>query len=128
MPLWDRNQGTIHTAQAQLTRAQATMSTTAVRLRRETAAAFASYEAARQQAERLTARVLPRVEESLQQLRKGYQAGVPRVTFADVLQAEQALLTARLTLVEARRTLWLAVADLQGLMQLDVGEDLSVPT
>jgi hypothetical protein len=38
------------------------------------------------------------------------------------------LLTARLTLAEARRELWLAVADLQGLMQVDVGEEFCKPT
>jgi cobalt-zinc-cadmium efflux system outer membrane protein len=129
LPLWDRNQGNIRTAAAQLAKAQATVGTTANRLRRDTAAAFATYEASRRQAERLSAGVLPRLEFSLEQLRKGYQAGVPQVTFADVLQAEQAMLSARLTLAGARRTLWLAVADLQGLMQLDLGEELcaSVP-
>jgi cobalt-zinc-cadmium efflux system outer membrane protein len=123
LPLWDRNQGNIAAAEAQLSRSQATVGVTANRLRQETAAAYTSYDAARQQMERLTARVLPRLEESLKELQKGYQAGAPQVTFADVLQAEQALLTARLSLVEARRTLWLAIADLQGLMQLEPSEE-----
>jgi cobalt-zinc-cadmium efflux system outer membrane protein len=123
LPLWDRNQGNIHAAEAQFIRAQAAVNTTANRLSKEIASAYTSYEAARQQVERLTTGVLPRLDESLKQLRKGYQAGAPQVTFADVLQAEQSLLTARLTLAEARRELWLAVADLQGLMQVDVGEE-----
>jgi cobalt-zinc-cadmium efflux system outer membrane protein len=127
LPLWDRNQGNIHAAQAQLARAHSSVRTVATRLSRETAAAYAAYEAARQQTERLTTRVLPRLEESLKQLQKGYQAGVPQVTFADVLQAEQALLTARLTLAEARRALWLAISNLQGLMQLDLSEELCAP-
>ena len=42
----------------------------------------------------------------------------------DVLLAEQALNDTRLRLAEARRDLWRAVADLEGLMQLDVGEEL----
>jgi cobalt-zinc-cadmium efflux system outer membrane protein len=122
LPLWDRNQGNVLAARAHLARAEAAVGAAATRLSRDTAAAFANYDAARQQVERLTSRVLPRLQESEQQLRRGYQAGAPQVTFADVLQAEQALLTARLTLAEARRTLWLAIADLQGLMQMDVGE------
>jgi outer membrane protein TolC len=41
-----------------------------------------------------------------------------------VLLAQESLEDARLKLVEARRELWKAIADLQGLMQLDLGEDL----
>lgn len=127
LPLWDRNQGNIHSAQAQLAKAQASVRTVATRLSGETAAGFAAYAAARQQMERLTAKVVPKLEDSLKQLQKGYQAGVPQVTFADVFQAEQALLTARLTLADSHRTLWLAIADLQGLMQIDLGEELGDP-
>jgi cobalt-zinc-cadmium efflux system outer membrane protein len=128
LPLWDRNQGNIHTAQAQLARTHAVLRTTANRLTRETAAAFASYEAARRQVERLATRVVPRLEVSLQQLHKGYyQLGAPQATFADLLQAEQGLLSASLTLAEARRTLWLAIADLQGLMELDMDDDGGLP-
>jgi cobalt-zinc-cadmium efflux system outer membrane protein len=123
LPLWDRNQGNIRTAEANLVRAQAALSSTTLRLRRETAAAFADYEAGRQQLERLAAQVLPRLEQSLEAVRKGYQAGAAEFSFLDVLSAEQALFTARLTLAEARRNLWLAVAELQGLMQLDLGEE-----
>jgi cobalt-zinc-cadmium efflux system outer membrane protein len=127
LPLWDRNQGNIRAAEAQFARASATVGATANRLSKETAAAYAVYEASIQQAERLTTRVIPRLEESLKQLQKGYQAGAPQVTFADVLQAEQGLLTARLTLAETRRGMWLAIADLQGLMQLDLNEELCLP-
>src|SRR5262249_46004668 len=127
VPLWDRNQGNIHAAQAGWVQAQAAARATEMRLSRETAAAFAAYRAARQQVERLEGRILPRLRESLDLLHKGYRAGSPQVTFADVLSAEQALFSARVTLAEARRALWLAVADLQGLMQLDLGEDLCLP-
>jgi hypothetical protein len=37
---------------------------------------------------------------------------------------ERDLNTSRLSLAEARRSLWLAIVDLQGLMQLDVNEGL----
>jgi cobalt-zinc-cadmium efflux system outer membrane protein len=127
VPLWDRNQGNIHAARANWARAQAAVRTAQTRLSRETAAAFAAYRAARQQAERLATRVLPRLQESVELLRQGYQVGAGQVTFTDVLTAEQSLFTARVALAEARRTLWLAVADLQGLMQLDLGEDLCAP-
>jgi cobalt-zinc-cadmium efflux system outer membrane protein len=124
LPLWDRNQGNVHAAAAHVARAQAAVGTATARLKRETAAAFATYRAARERVERLARQVVPRLERSLESIRQGFQAGSAEFTFADVLLAEQSLLTARLALVEARRSLWLAVADLQGLMQLDLGEEL----
>jgi hypothetical protein len=57
-------------------------------------------------------------------IRKGYyQTGAPQITFADVLLAEQALNESRLKFAETRRELWRSLSDLQGLMQLDVGEE-----
>ena len=74
--------------------------------------------------DRIGKEVLPRFRESLDLLLKGYQAGAAQVTFADVFQAEQDLNATRLTLGDARRNLWLAHADLQGLMQIDIGEEV----
>ena len=81
----------------------------------------------RQQVERLGREVLPRLQESLELLRRAYQAGSAQVTFSDLLMTEQELNATRLTLAEARRSLWLAVADLEGLMQIDVGDESCVP-
>ncbi len=123
LPVWDRNQGHIYEAKARVAQAVAAQRSTATRLAQETAAAFARCESLRQQADRLTAEVLPRFRESRDLLLKGYQAGAAQVTFADVFQAEQDLNATRLSLAEARRNYWLALADLDGLMQLDIGEE-----
>lgn len=124
LPLWDRKQGRIHEAEAHWVGAQAAQRSTAARLSRETAAAMARYQTARDQVERLARVVVPRLKESVDLLLKGYQAGAAQTTFADVLSADQALYAARLTLVERRQALWMAIADLQSLMQLDVDEEL----
>jgi cobalt-zinc-cadmium efflux system outer membrane protein len=127
LPLWDRKQGKIFQAQAHLTRAQATVATVTNRLYRETAEAFSRYESARQRVERMTTQILPQLMQTQELVRKGYEAGAADITFADVLLAQQTLDDARLKFAEARRDLWRAIADLQGLMQLDVGEELCVP-
>jgi cobalt-zinc-cadmium efflux system outer membrane protein len=127
LPLWDRKQGRIHEAQARWAQAQAAQQTAATRLSRDTAEAFGRYQAARQEVQRLLTNVLPPLVERLALVRKGYQVGSAQITFSDVLLAEQGLNTTRLTLAEARRALWLAIADLQGLMQLDVDEELPLP-
>ena len=73
--------------------------------------------------EQLRNQVVPQLEESAALVRRGYQVGAVQLTFADVLLAEQSLNDARLRLAETRRELALAVADLKGLMQLDIGEN-----
>jgi cobalt-zinc-cadmium efflux system outer membrane protein len=123
LPFWDRKQGLIHEKRARWAQAQAAGRTAAARLNRETAEAFGRYEGARVQAERLTALVLPKLEESLKLVRDGYQVGVKDVSFLEVQVAVETLNEARGRLAEARRELWRAVADLQGLMQLELGED-----
>ncbi len=77
----------------------------------------------------MTTEILPRLRESLNLVQVGFQVGFQKgaaqLTFADVLLAEQSLNDAKLKLADARRELWRAIADLQGLMQLDLGEELN---
>jgi cobalt-zinc-cadmium efflux system outer membrane protein len=126
LPTWDRKQGHIWERRAQLDRAEAARQAVATRLSRDVAEAFARYETARLQTERLAVEVVPRLEKSHELVRKAYQAGVKDLTFPDVIQSEQSLNTSRLQLAQTRRDLWRALADLQGLMQLDVGEELGM--
>jgi cobalt-zinc-cadmium efflux system outer membrane protein len=127
LPVWDRQQGKIREAEAKLAAAQAAVRGAETRITRDVAEAFARYSAARRQVERAEVEVLPRLRESLVLLRKAFDAGGGQVTFADVLTTEQNLLAARITVAQARRALWQAIADLQGLMQLDVAESLNLP-
>jgi cobalt-zinc-cadmium efflux system outer membrane protein len=119
LPLWDRKQGLIHEAEAKSSKAQAAVRTQEATLSASTAEAFARYQGAARQVEKLQGEVLPRLQESLDLLLKGYEAGAGGVTFTDMLTTEQSLLTTRLTLAEARQNLWQAVADLEGLMQVE---------
>jgi cobalt-zinc-cadmium efflux system outer membrane protein len=126
IPVWNCQQGAIREAEARHAGALAAVRTAENRLARETADALARYKAARRQVEQLRDDVLPRLQRSLELLLKAYQAGSAQVTFADVLTTEQNINSTRLTFAEARRALWLAVADLEGLMQLDVDEALAM--
>jgi cobalt-zinc-cadmium efflux system outer membrane protein len=123
LPLWDRNQGRIHEAQARLAQARATERNASNRLIRDTNEALGRFEAGRQRVERLSGDILPPLVESLDLLRRGYQTGAAGISFADVLLAEQAVGDTRLRLAEAWRDLGRAVADLQGLMQVDIADE-----
>jgi cobalt-zinc-cadmium efflux system outer membrane protein len=127
LPLWDRKQGQIREAEANWARAQASVRTVAMQLEDDTAAALSRYLTAQQQVEQLRAAILPRLQQSVELLRKGYQSGAPGIAFTDVIVAEQAFFTSRQSLAGERRSLWLAVAELQGLMQLDLDEELCAP-
>ncbi len=127
LPLWDRKQGLIHEAQARLAKAQATQRNISDRLTRETAEAWGRYQGARQQVDRLAQEIIPRLQESLALIQDGFAHGAAQLTFADILLAQQNLQEGRLKLSEARRELGRANADLQGLMQLDLGEELAKP-
>jgi cobalt-zinc-cadmium efflux system outer membrane protein len=125
LPLWDRKQGRIQEAEARWARAQAALRTASTRLARDAAEAFGRYQAALQQEAALN-RIYPLLEKSLNLVREGYKTN-RETTVSDVLLAEEALNDNRLRTQEVRRDLWRAVADLEGLMQLDVGEENALP-
>jgi cobalt-zinc-cadmium efflux system outer membrane protein len=123
IPVWDCKQGHIREVQARWAKAQAAVRTLETTLSATTAELFARYQGAQRQVEKLDREVLPRLQESLDLMLKTYEVGGAGVSFTDVLMTEQSLITMRLTLAEARQTLWQAIADLQGLMQVDIGEE-----
>ena len=79
------------------------------------------------QVDRLKSEILPRLRKNLELLQSGYQAGANQVAFSDILLAQESLNSSRLNLVEGQRDLWVAIADLQGLMQLYLDQDLPAP-
>ena len=123
LPVWDRKQGNIRAAQARWLKAQAAARKLETNLAAVSAEAWARYQGARSQVEKLSREVLPRLQESVDLLLKGYESGGAGVTFTDVLTTQQTLIETRLKLADARQALWQAVADLQGLMQRDINED-----
>lgn len=127
LPVYDRRQGQIAEAEARVVQTEAARQSVVNRLNRDTAEALARFQGAWEQDRRLTRDVLPVLEKSLQGVRQEYEAGAPRVTFADVLLSTQNLNAAKLRRTDVRRELWRAVADLEGLMQLDVDETLAAP-
>ena len=67
----------------------------------------------------LTRALLPLLKKSVDLLEKSYQGG-GQVSFSDLLMTEQSYFATRLSLAAARQNLWLAIADVQGMMQQSV--------
>jgi cobalt-zinc-cadmium efflux system outer membrane protein len=85
LPIWDKNQGTIQQARAELMRAQAEVERIELRLRKRFASEFADYESALLLTESYRQGILPKAEESYQTQLKSFQnrrAAWPQVVVA----------------------------------------------
>jgi cobalt-zinc-cadmium efflux system outer membrane protein len=118
-PLFNRNQGNIQAAEAELTRAVAEVRSVELRLTERLAGAFQRYAAARQQVDLYTRQILPNAREALRLVRLGYERGDPKYDYTAVLEAQRTLVQVRLLEVQARGELWRAVSEIEGLLQQD---------
>ncbi|MFO0800544.1 MAG: TolC family protein [Gemmataceae bacterium] len=86
LPVWDRNQGTIQQAQADLARQQAELRRVELRLGRDLATHFKQYQTALQHVEAYRAEVLPEAEKAYQGRLDAYKQR--RETWPNVLDAQ----------------------------------------
>src|SRR5262249_55316288 len=121
IPVFNRNQGNIRAARAEVARTQATVRATELRLTERLTTAYQRYRASREQVENYRKRIVPDARESLRLVLLGYERGDPRYDYTAVLQAQNALAQARLALVQAQGELQRAVSDLEALWQRDLG-------
>jgi cobalt-zinc-cadmium efflux system outer membrane protein len=117
LPLFNRNQGNIVAARADLDRSQFEVRQVELRLTDRLSNAFLRYRDAKQQAEAYQKSILPHALESLKLVRRGYEKQDPRYDYTAVLQAQQTLAQARLAYVQALGALRRAVVDIAGLLQ-----------
>ena len=121
LPLFNRNQGNILSAEAELRRASAEARSVELRLTERLAAAFQRYSAARQQVEIYEKEILPNARKAMDLIRKGYEGGDPKYDYTAVLEAQRTLVQAQLLDVQARGDLWRAASEIAGLLQDDMG-------
>lgn len=119
LPVYDRNQGNIHSAEANLLRTHEEIRQIELRLQERLTTAFQRYQSARRQVEAYEKMILPNAQQSLKLVRIGYEAGDAKYDYTAVLQSQQTLIQARLQSVQAEGELWRAVSDIAGLLQQD---------
>jgi cobalt-zinc-cadmium efflux system outer membrane protein len=119
LPLWNRNQGNIASARADLARTRAEIRLVELKLTERLTNAFQRYQAARQQAEGYEQKILRHAQESLRLVRLGYERGEAKYDYTAVLQAQAILFQARLVYVQALAEVWRSVSEIGGLLQLD---------
>lgn len=117
VPIWNKNQGNIHAAQAQLGEAVQQVGRVEFELTERLATAFRTYSSARQRAYRYQKSILSRAREGYQLSLKGYRAG--QFDYLRVLEAQRAYGRADLEAVRSLGEMWRAAGELSGLLLED---------
>jgi cobalt-zinc-cadmium efflux system outer membrane protein len=117
VPLYNRNQGAVAAAQAELARAIAEVSRVENDLTHRLWDAFGKYSAARQRAERYRTGVLPAADKTYRLALGAFQGG--QFEYLRVLQALRTVQDARLEYVRALADAWRAASEIAGLILED---------
>jgi cobalt-zinc-cadmium efflux system outer membrane protein len=112
IPFFNRNQGNISKAQAELMAAQNDMQRVQLDLQQRLAAVFEQYTSGRYQAEKYRGDILPSARKSLDLANKGYQQGEYNYLF--LLTAQRTYFQTNLIYLDALRELRTAAAAIEG--------------
>ena len=117
LPLWNRNQGNIRAATANVSEAEQSMLVVRNGLINRGTDALARYNVTREIAIQYEREILPKANEALKLALDGYRKG--EFDFARFLQAQRVAIEAELNYINNLETLWLTAAELGELMQLE---------
>lgn len=119
LPLFDRNQGNIHQATAQVVRANQALLVTQNDLVARLAEAFGRYNSNRVIAERYRDKIIPNLTRAYRALIRRYQVEPDKVGFGDIVAAQLNLTQALQAYLAALDGQWRAVVEVANLGQLD---------
>ena len=112
IPIFDRNQGNIRSAEAEWVAACNEVRRLELDLQDQLAVAYRRYANARQQADRYGQRMVPRAARSLKLVTDGYQTG--QVQYLTLLTAQQTYLQVNLSYLDSLRELRTSAAIIDG--------------
>jgi len=117
VPLFDRNQGTIRAARADIATARADLRAIELDLATQTARQLANYRTAQRLVGWYETDILPKARETVALTQTLYGRG--EVTFLSLLQAQRILTETELVYVDTQETRWQAAVQLADLLQLE---------
>lgn len=123
LKLFDRNQGNIQAAQADLERAQAEVKRIDLVLRERAASFVENYQTAKVMVDRYRSQILPRAQRAYELIYKRY--GLLQASYPQVLLSEHTLFKAESDYIENLQTLWTNSIALKGFLLTD---GLEAPT
>ena len=116
VPLFDRNQGNIRSARADIAASRADLRTIELDLATQAAQAIATYRTSQRLVEWYEQYILPKARETVQLTQTLYGRG--EVTFLSLLQAQRILTETELAFVEAQAERWIGAVQIADLLQL----------
>jgi len=117
VPLFNRNQGNIRAAEANISVAQAHVGTVENELANDSASAIGRFLSSQQQVDRYEEQMLPKAREVLRLVKQQYAQG--EAEFLRLLQAQRQRMEVELDYVNAQEARWIAAAEVAGLLQAD---------
>ena len=117
IPLWDKNQGNILSAQAESAAARAEVRRVELELQQRLAVVFRQYSNALHQAKRYRDRILPKSERSLELVLDGYDNG--QIEYRTLLSSRQSFVEVNLAYTDSLEELQKAAALLEGQLLTD---------
>lgn len=117
LPLWNKNQGGIRQAQAEISVASQNIERVALDLKSRLATTFRDYASARSQAEMYATKILPRAEQTFDLVRLGYSRG--EVGYLDLITAQRTYTQTNLAYLDALNVLWQSHVKIDGLLLSD---------
>jgi len=114
IPLWNRNQGGIRQAQAEITQAVRNVDRVELDLKRRLAGVYQEYSDAQVTAETYRNDILPRSKKTFDLVQKGYKQG--EVGYLDLLAAQQTFSQTNLAYLDAVGNLWQSYVRVEGLL------------
>jgi cobalt-zinc-cadmium efflux system outer membrane protein len=117
LKLFDRNQGNIQAAQADLERTQAEVKRIELVLRERSASFVENYRTAKIMADRYRTEILPRSQRAYELIYKRY--GLLQASYPQVLLSEHNLFKAETNYIQNLETLWANAIGLQGFLLTD---------
>ncbi len=118
VPLWNKNQGQIFAAEADLAGSRADLQRVELDLSEQATDALTNYQTAARLVARYDEQILPKARETLQISQNLYAQG--QIDFLRLLQSQKTLLEAELARIDAQEQRWVAAALIAGLLQQDV--------
>ena len=117
VPLFDRNQGNIRTARADIAKAQADLRNVELDLAMQTAQVMAEYRTAQRMVAWYAESILPKARETVSIMQMLYSQG--EVNFLRLLEAQRILTETELTFVDAQERRWTGAVAIASLLQLE---------
>jgi cobalt-zinc-cadmium efflux system outer membrane protein len=117
LPIWNRNQGGIGQAEAEVVQARRNADRVELNLKQRLSVAFQEYSTARSQALTYSTQILPRAKETFDLVQRGYRLG--EVGYLDLLNAQRTYSQTNLAYLDSLAALWRSWADIEGLLLSD---------